>query len=479
MDDHLLLNESLNATRADIAPRRFLAALLLTAFVASSGITVIYTMLATLYREFPGSPLVGWTVTVYWLGSAVFAALCGRVGDLVGYRRVMLGVLALAALGAGLSALAPSIGILVAGCALQSVAASATPLAMGLMRENLPPGRITSAVGILSAAGMVSAGIIYVIAGVVIDHYSWQGGFWFKIALCAVTLVAVLAWVPPSRRTPGRRIDFVRGLAFAPALCSVLLGIQQLRSWGVVNPRVWGLLGGGVAVLVLWARNQWRSPAPLIDMRILATRQMVLANGCMMCLAIGGMQIGQVFSLFYQQPAWTAAGFGLSATQTGVLMLTGNLVALVASPWSGRVAQRDGARRAALIGLVVLMLGWDGLILLYGRIALFVPAAMVCAFGLAFAHTAVYNLVLDATPVARTGEATGLLYVFFACFFAVGAQVIFTILGNASVSNGAATFPAPHGYVMAFVYVSLSAAVGIGVAFALPKRRAAQSRLAR
>ena len=86
-------------------PRRwFLLALLISAVSASAGITVIYTMLVTLYRVFPGSATVGWTVTAYWLGAAVFAAICGRLGDLLGYRRVLLMVLAIATVGGIVSA---------------------------------------------------------------------------------------------------------------------------------------------------------------------------------------------------------------------------------------------------------------------------------------------------------------------------------------------------------------------------------------
>jgi len=181
-------------------PRRFTMAILLAAVAASSGITVIYTVLVTLYKAFPASSYVSWTVTAYWLGSAVFAAVSGRLGDLLGYRRILLVVMSIAAAGAVVAACANHVGMLIAGCAMQSIAAGITPLSIGLVRENLPPARLPAAVGLISAAGMVSAGLVYICAGVVVDHYSWQGGFWFKVALCIVAVVAVRAWAPPSPR---------------------------------------------------------------------------------------------------------------------------------------------------------------------------------------------------------------------------------------------------------------------------------------
>lgn len=453
-----------------LARRRFLLALLISAVSASAGITVIYTMLVTLYRVFPASASVGWTVTAYWLGAAVFAAICGRLGDLLGYRRVLLIVLAIATLGGVVSACAPNLAVLIAGCAMQSVASGITPLSMGLVRENLSAREIPSAVGLVTAAGMVSAGLIYICAGIVIDRYSWQGGFWLKVVLCLITIAAVRLYVPKSSPRPGTRIDFVRGLAFAPALCAMLFAVQQIHSWGLRDPRTAGLLIAGAIVLSLWARHQCSVPTPLINIRLLAKRQVILANACMMCIAIGAMQLGQVFSLLLQQPAWTRAGFGLTATGAGLLMFTFNVTAMLGSPWSGRIAARHAARPAALIGMSLLVIAWACLIPLHRSMTLFVPGAMLCSFGLAFAQTAVYNLIIEATPAQQTGEATGLLYVFFSCFFAIGAQAVFTLLQGASVSNGVASFPAAQSYVVVFGYVSGSALLGLVIAYALPKQ---------
>jgi MFS family permease len=453
-------------------PRGFMVAILLAAVAASSGITVIYTVLVTLYKAFPGSDSVSWTVTAYWLGSAVFAAVSGRLGDLLGYRRILLVVMSVASVGAVVAACATNVAVLIAGCAMQSIAAGITPLSIGLVRENVPPSRLPAAVGVISAAGMVSAGLIYICAGIVVDRYSWQGGFWFKVALCAVAVVAVRVWTPPSPQRPGARIDYVRGLAFTPALCAILFAVQKIGVWGLGDLRVWGLFVAGIVVLALWARHQHGVRHPLINVRLLKTRHIVLANVCMAFLAAGAMQLGQVFSLLAQQPAGTHTGFGLSATAAGLLMFSINIVAMVASPWSGRIAARYDARSAALTGMAVLACAWASLIVLHQSLLLFVPGAILCSFGLAFASTALYNQIVEATPAHQTGEATGMLYVVFSCFFAVGAQAVFALLRGASAGQGSASFPADSGYVSVFAYIACSSIAGLLIAYTLPKRRA-------
>ncbi|MBB5447504.1 MFS family permease [Paraburkholderia sp. WSM4177] len=152
-------------------------------------------------------------------------------------------------------------------------------------------------------------------------------------------------------------------------------------------------------------------------------------------------------------------------------MFSINIVALVASPWSGRVAARYKARPAALVGMLILALGWASLIVLHRSLLLFVPGAVLCSFGLAFASTALYNQIVEAKPAHQTGEATGMLYVFFSCFFAVGAQAVFALLRSATAGHDGASFPADTGYVSVFVYIACSSIAGLLVAFMLPKRR--------
>ena len=472
MQAEALSQPAYGAQRLDGPPRGFMFAIVVAAVAASSGITVIYTALVTLYKAFPASDSVSWTVTAYWLGAAVFAAVSGRLGDLLGYRRVLLAVMTVASVGAIVAACATHVAVLIAGCAMQSIAAGITPLSVGLVRENLPPVKVPAAVGVISAAGMVSAGLIYIGAGVVVDRYSWQGGFWFKVALCVAAMAAVRLWTPPSPQRPGARIDYLRGLAFAPALCAILFAVQQVRAWGVGDARLLGLVGAGMLVLVLWARHQHQVRHPLINVRLLKTREVVLANACMAFLAAGAMQLGQVFSLLAQHPAGTHAGFGLSATAAGVLMFSVNIVALIGSPLSGRVAARYRARSAALIGMAILVVAWASLITLHRSLTLFVPGAVLCSFGLAFASTALYNQIVETTPAHQTGEATGMLYVVFSCFFAVGAQAVFALLSSTSARHGGGALAAQSGYVSVFAYIACSSIAGLLIAYTLPKRSA-------
>lgn len=462
-------------TAARHRPWRFYTALVVTAFVASAGITVIYGMLATLYREFPGAEGVGWVVTIYWLASAVAAAVGGRLGDLLGRRRTMLVVLACCIVGACISALASGLAVLIAGCLLQGTAGVITPLNYGLVRENLGDEHIPTAVGLIVTAGMVGAGVIYVLSGVVIDEFSWQGGFLFKVALAAVALWLVWRWVPDTRPSPGPALDLVRGLVFVPGLCAILIAVQKMGAWGVADARILGLLGAGFLLLALWGRQQWHAPNPLINVRSLIERRVLIANACMMFLALGGLQLGQMFSLYFQQSTATGTGLGYTATIAGGVMFLLNISALVGGPLSGRIARRLGARAALLAGMGMLALAWGALAIWHGGTVIVMTLAVACSLGLAIAQGGIYNVIVAATPPERTGEATGLTYVFLACFFAVGAQCLFALLATERVTlsgGGDVTFPSAGAFALSFGFVSAMAGLAFLTALLLPADRA-------
>jgi MFS family permease len=447
---------------------------LLTAFVASSGITVIYSVLPTLQRTFPGQPALAWVVTIYWLFSAVAAAVCGRLGDLRGRRKVMAFVLVLCCAGALLASLAPSLPWLIAACAIQGAASAITPLAFGIFRENLPPERVPVAVGVLTSAGTVCAGIIFVAAGMVIDRFSWQAAFLLKAVLAAIALVTLFAWVPASKPQPGPKVDLVRGILFAPALAALLVGVQQIRAWGFADPRLWALFVGGSLLLAWWARHQLGQAQPLMGLRLLANRQIALANACIIVIVLGSIQLGQVLSMFFQQPLWTGTGLGLSATGSGLMHLVLDAVSVIAAPWSGIIAARHGARRSALFGFCLIIVAWTWLALLHGDRGITLAGAGLALGGYAVAMTGLYNLIIESTPAERTGEAIGLTYVLFTAFFAVGAQIVFALLTvgqTTSTTHGAAVFPSDGSYILTFGYIAATGVLGFVLATRLPRQR--------
>jgi hypothetical protein len=268
-------------------------------------------------------------------------------------------------------------------------------------------------------------------------------------------------------------VDLLRGILFAPALAALLVGVQQVRAWGLSDPRLWALFAGGALLLGVWARHQLGQAQPLMGLRLLANRQIALANACIVVIVLGSIQLGQVLSMFFQQPLWTGTGLGLTATGSGLMHLALDAVSMIAAPWSGMIAARHGARCSALLGFCLIIVAWTWLALWHGDRGITLAGAGLALGGYAAAMTGLYNLIIESTPAERTGEAIGLTYVLFTAFFAVGAQIVFALLAMGRATNaahGAAVFPSDGAYVLAFGYIAATGLLGFLLATRLPRQ---------
>ena len=314
------------------------------------------------------------------------------------------------------------------------------------------------AVGIITAAGTAGAGVAYLGVGFVIDHYGVRGGFLLKAALAALSIIALIVVVRGRRRESGALagVDLWRGGLFAPAIALVLVAVEKIGTWGWGDLRVSGGLASGLALLAYWARHQYRERAPLIDVRLLLQPRIAIANLTMVGVALGCMQFGQLFSLLLQQPTWTGAGLGWSATSLGWFMLSLNWLAVIVGPAAGVIGRRHGALRAGLWGACFSIAAWMVVATWHATIFELVAGSVLVMIGLSLIFPAVYLLIVESVPAARTSEATGMASVVHMTFMGVGAQIIFALLAMHTVRDSArskSVFPADASYTLTFTFV--------------------------
>lgn len=460
--------------RGSGSPLPIYLAVILIAYTASAGITTVYSMLSTFYREFDDPVAIGWVATSYWLVASVSVALCGKLGDALGRRRISIAMLVVAGLGSMISARADSLTGVILGCALQGTTGTLTPLSIGIVREALPPAKVPFAIGVIAAAGSTAAGVSFMVAGYFIDHYSWRGAFYMKAGLVALTILGLFAWVPASRASgaslPGRRA--LPGLLFAPAIAGIFAAIQFSRDRGWQDPLTLALLVASPLLLAAWARQQSRAAEPLIDVRSLASRPVLVANLCIGLLAMGAFQQGQMMSLLFQQPRWTGVGFELSATTAGLIMLLLNTTTMIGSPFGGALTGRRGARLVTGVGSALIICGWSLLAVQHDVLPLVLAINVMLMLGLSTVQASAYLAVVQATPPERTSEATGITYIFLNTCIAIGGQILFLLLASSTVAGraqAAGTYPSDAGFGHAFAFLIAVSCLGLAAAFALPK----------
>jgi MFS family permease len=391
------------------ATRRALAGLALAALLSSLGVSIANVGLPTLAQAFGASfQAVQWVVLAYLLALAALVVGAGRLGDVVGRRRLLLGGLALFT-GASLAgALAPTLAWLVAARAAQGAGAAVmTALAMALVSETVPKTHAGRAMGLLGTMSAVGTALGPTLGGALIAGWGWRALFLVKLPLGLLGLWLVLRHVPvdAAARDAGRPGTDGTGLrVFA----------QVLRD---------AALRTGLAT------------SALVSTVMMAT------------LVIG--------------PFYLSRTLGLPAALVGLAMSVGPLVSAVGGVPAGRAVDRFGAARMGLAGLAASATGCLLLALLpasLGVAGYVAPLALVTA-GYALFQAANNTAVMAGAAADRRGVVSGLLNLSRQLGLIAGASVMGAVFALASRAVDVATADASA--VAAGMRVSFGVAAGL------------------
>ncbi|MCK9543487.1 MAG: MFS transporter [Novosphingobium sp.] len=448
-----------------------LSALIVAELVSSFEGSMIYAALASFYRLYGDPIAIGWLVTGYMLLAMAAAAICARLGDIYGRKKVLIICLALALCGSLVSAATDDLRWIIAGRTVQGFAGAILPLCYGMVREYFAPDRVAINIGWVSATASAGAGIGILFGGVLVDHGSWRAIFLCSAALAAVAVLAVWFLVPGSRQFNRSRIDWLGGILFVPGLTLLLyaLGLGEEHGWGSVAQL--SCLGISLALIAIWIIHELRTDDPMIDVRMLINRQIGLTAVSFVLLAIGTMNIAQIVLVMLQQPQATGIGLGLSATVTGMIHTPGAVIGFVAGPVCGWYAARKGSRNAMILACACAVAAWLGLAVAHSSVWLVAFWMFLNSFAVGAAMAAAPNLIVEAAPDGRTSEATGLGQIARKIGMAVGAQLVAILLATTTVQVDGGTYPAPEAYLLSFVFMTLTCGGALAACLFLPSRK--------
>ncbi|TQF68475.1 MFS transporter [Rhodococcus spelaei] len=419
-----------------------IAVLVAVEIISAFETAMVYAALPTFIVDFhTDAATAGWAVTAFLLVAAASAAVCGRLGDMYGRERVLIVLLATAAVGSIVSAVGDSMSWIIAGRAIQGVAGAILPLCIGLAREHLPPAKVPVAVAVISGSAVAAGSAALLIAGYMLDHASWHMIFVVAAvyALGTIALVAfVLPWRPPKGTT--EKVDYVGTIAFAPAIAAVLLGISKSTSWGWTDPATLGLVIGGMVALVLWVLWELRVTSPVVNVRQFTDRKFALTMLATLAISVGPMGVVQMLvPMILQSPTTAPFGLGLTPTNAGWLSFVGSMFGFVCTPLSGRIAAKVGARVSMLLGTSLFLVGVVMMMAFHDSLVGMMAMVIAVSVASAFAYTALPNLLVEAVPEHATSEATGTNAVIRTGGSGIGTSIATMLLSSTALASGANT----------------------------------------
>ena len=286
------------------------------------------------------SSALAWVVNAYLLTFGGFLLLSGRLGDLLGNKRVFLGGVVSFTTASVACGLAPSAGLLVAGRAVQglggaAVSAVALSLIMGLFSDPAERARAMGVFGfVMSGGGAVGL----LLGGVLTGLFSWHWIFLVNVP------IGVGVWLAARRVLPAD--DAVTERVRVDALGAVLVtGALMLSVYGIVTS-TWLLLAGSAVLLAAFVLWESRTAAPLVPLRLFTLRNVVVSQ------VVGVLWAAAMFAWFFLAALYLQQVLGYDALEVGLAFVpTSVVMALCSLRVSDRLVMRFGIRRPLMAGL--------------------------------------------------------------------------------------------------------------------------------
>ncbi|GIJ45166.1 MFS transporter [Virgisporangium aliadipatigenens] len=414
---------------------------------------------------------ISWTLTAYLLAASVLTPILGRLGDMIGKRRVLLAVLVVLFVGTLLAALAPNLPILIAARALQGAAGAIMPLSIGIVRDELPRERVSVTVGLLSAIFGIGAGVGIVAAGPIVDHLSWHWLFWLPLAVIVVALLGVIFGVPESPiRTPGR-LDLAGAGLLSVALVTLLLAISKGREWGWDSGTILTLFAVGAVALVAFVIVERTVAQPLIDMRLMAVRGVWTTN--LVAVVLGFAMFGTFLLLptLLELPAGTGYGFGRTVSEAGWYLVPATLSMLIFGPLAGLLDRRFGPKVPMFLGAGLIVAAFVLPALDHSQAWQILLASFLTGAGIGLGFAAMSNAIIEAVPATVTGQATSVNTIARTIGSSVGTAVIAAVMAADSTPRG---LPTDHAFTEGFWVCAGVALLAVLICLIVPSARRRQ-----
>ena len=417
-----------------------LAALGLPMLLSSIGTSIANVGLPTLALAFGATfQQIQWVVLAYLLAVTTTIVSVGRLGDLVGRRRLLLAGILLFTAAATLCGLSPTLWLLVVGRALQGVGAAVMMgHSLAMVGEAAPAHKTGAAMGLMAAMSAVGTALGPAVGGLLIEWAGWPSIFFIAVPLGLLAFGLVISQLPQSPAAEEKAwasFDVTGSLLLAGTLGSYALATTVGRgSFGLLNV---GLLAASVTGLILFLIWQARVATPLMQLAIF--REASVRAGLLMSVLVSTV----LMATLVVGPFYLSRGLRLDAAAVGIVMSIGPIVVALMGVPAGRAVDRFGSQRTTVAGVSGIGLGCLLLSLVPTSSGIFgyILATVVLTAGYAVFQTANNSAVMTNADPGKRGLISGMLNLSRNLGLITGASVMAGLFAAAAGTADLATAP--------------------------------------
>jgi EmrB/QacA subfamily drug resistance transporter len=443
-------------------------------------VTIVNVALPAVQRDLHFSQAnLTWVVNAFLVTFGSLLLLAGRLGDLVGRKRVFLAGLIVFTAASALCGLAQTQALLIGARFLQGVGAAmqASVILAIIVTEFPEPDERTKAMSAYVFVSVAGGSLGLLAGGLLTQALSWHWVFFVNLPIGLAALVLGQLLIPPE---PGlgleHGVDWLGSLLVTTSLMSAIYAIVEATAHGWLSSRVLGFAAASAALMVAFLTLEARTENPIMPLRILRLRGLVSAS------LVRGFLVTGMYSTFFLATLYLEHVRHFDAVQTGAAFLPWTItVAALSQGVTAAMVRRLGALPVLVGGMASAVLG----LLLFSTVGpdtAFFPTIFLACFaiglGIGSAFMPLLTIAMADVPAADAGLASGITNVSQQISGAFGLAVLSTI-----ATNHTKTLLADHhgvvssligGYHLAFVAGAVAIAFGLALALVLLRPRSGQ-----
>lgn len=405
-----------------------LGAVMLGSFLGPLDASAVNTILPEI-TDFFGTDIsiAQWVPTVYLLTISCLILLYGRLGDMLGYKKIFvigLGAFTFTSLLCGFS---QSIWMLIAFRALQGLAAGMLmAVSYAIITSSFPPSERGRALGIYAISIAVGLGLGPTVGGAVAEYLNWRYVFFINIPIGICAVIWCHRVIPRSITKPGQRLDVIGTVLAFVFLMSFLLFANRGQDWGWLSAASIILMVAAVASAMAFIWVESKRDQPMLDLSLFADRVFSFANLSAL------LSFMALYAAVFLTPFYLALVLHRDILEVGLIMAASPLMTLVVGPLSGAASDRIGSRGLAIVGMCLCAAGlfllsrldaasssWD----VVWRLA-------VMGTGAGMFQSPNNSAIMGSVPPFRLGIASGILTAMRTVGMVLGIAIVGAVLYN-------------------------------------------------
>jgi EmrB/QacA subfamily drug resistance transporter len=413
---------------------------------------------------------LAWVVNAYLITFGGLLLLAGRLGDLIGRKRVFMAGLALFTLASLACGISDSQGFLIGARFVQGIGGALTSaVILGMVVTMFPePQEQGKAIGVYSFVAAAGASLGLLLGGIVTQAINWHWIFFINLPIGVLTGALATRLVPHDEEVPGlhRGVDISGAVLVTAALMLAVYTIVKATDYGWASAHTLGFGAGALALLGAFVAREAAAKEPLIPLRIFRSRNVSGANAVQLLMVAG------LFGMFFLGVLFMQHVLGYSAIGTGLAFLPVSLgIGVLSLGFSARLNNRFGPKATLLSGLAMLALGlvWLTRVPVHASFAAdLLPSMVLLGIGAGLSFPSLMTLAMSGATPSEAGLASGLVNTTLQVGAALGLAVLATLSTTrtshllASGSSHAAALTG--GYHLAWVVSAGIAAAALIVA---------------